>query len=85
MTSLVEKKAELVDDLASKPTDVINSRIDVVKNIQLYNETLTTLATSLSTDYGSGRNLPKVAYELAKIRANCLGANTNNILSLIHI
>tara|TARA_B100000700_G_scaffold330001_1_gene454097 strand:+ start:166 stop:2796 length:2631 start_codon:yes stop_codon:yes gene_type:complete len=80
MTSLVEKKAELVDDLASKPTDVINSRIDVVKNIQLYNETLTTLATSLSTDYGSGRNLPKVAYELAKIRANCLGANTNNIM-----
>ena len=80
MTSLVEKKAELVDDLASKPTDVINSRIDVVKNIQLYNETLTTLATSLSTDYGSGRNLPKVAYELAKIRANCLGASTSNVM-----
>ena len=80
MTSLVEKKAELVDDLASKPTDVINSRIDVVKNIQLYNETLTTLAASLSTDYGGGKNLPLVALELAKIRANCLGANTNNIM-----
>ena len=81
MTSLVEKKAELVDDLASKPTDVINSRIDVVKNIQLYNETLTTLAASLSTDYGGGKNLPLVALELAKIRANCLGASSTDVMN----
>ena len=81
MTSLVEKKAELVDDLASKPTDVINSRIDVVKNIQLYNETLTTLAASLSTDYGGGKNLPLVALELAKIRANCLGASSDDVMN----
>ena len=81
MTSLVEKKAELVDDLASKPTDVINSRIDVVKNIQLYNETLTTLAASLSTDYSGGKNLPLVALELAKIRANCLGASSTDVMN----
>ena len=65
MTSLVEK-IELVDDLASKPNDVIDSRIDVVENIQLYEETLTTLAASLSTDYGGGKISFKIALQLSK-------------------
>ena len=61
-------------------TKVIDSRLNTIKEIELFEDTFQHLCAPLYNDYGSGQNLHNVALELSKIRANCLGASSEDVL-----
>ena len=80
MTTRNEKIDELVSDLNNAPFEVIDSRLTSIKEIELFEDTFQHLCEPLYNDYGSGQNLHDITLELSKIRANCLGANSSDVL-----
>ena len=80
MTTRNEKIDELVSDLNNAPFEVIDSRLTSIKEIELFEDTFQHLCEPLYNDYGSGQNLHDITLELSKIRANCLGANSGDVL-----
>ena len=80
MTTRNEKIDEIVSDLNNASFEVIDSRLTSIKEIQLFEDTFQHLCAPLYNDYGSGQNLHDVTLELSKIRANCLGANSSDVL-----
>ena len=80
MTTRNEKIDELVSDLNNAPFEVIDSRLTSIKEIEVFEDTFQHLCAPLYNDYGSGQNLHDITLELSKIRANCLGANSSDVL-----
>ena len=80
MTTRNEKIDEIVSDLNNASFEVIDSRLNTIKEIELFEDTFQHLCAPLYNDYGSGQNLHNVALELSKIRANCLGASSEDVL-----
>jgi hypothetical protein len=80
MTTRNEKIDEIVSDLNNASFEVIDSRLNTIKEIELFEDTFQHLCAPLYIDYGSGQNLHNVTLELSKIRANCLGASSGDVL-----
>ena len=76
MTSQVEKILEAKEDIEKLPQSLIDARLGIIGELELFEDAFANLCAGVA----ASADVPALALANAEIRANCLGANSGDIL-----